>query len=85
MVLRMTPGNRFWLFTLGERRAARKAIDRCYGIPRLKELSKREHHGMLLLEQAGIVHRDEGFSGLHWHLTERGRRWLIGPNRYWGA
>lgn len=65
------------LFGWSERHAARKALDRTYCVPYLAELSSREHHGMLLLERSGLVQRDEGFSGLHWHLTDAGRSWFF--------
>jgi hypothetical protein len=49
------------------RRAAERAITRCYGVPYLDELTRREHHGMTLLERDGVVVRDEGGLRLHWH------------------
>lgn len=51
-----------------QRRAARAAIERCYGVPYLAELNRREHHGMLQLEQRREVVRDEGGLRLHWHV-----------------
>lgn len=66
------------MFAWREKRAAWKAILRCHGVPYLTELSSQEHHGMLLLERSGEVHRDEGAlpGRLHWHLTDKGReRW----------
>ena len=74
-----------WLgaaIAVGEVRAARRALRRCYYVVYLGELSSREHHGMILLEGLGLVHRDEGLTGLHWHLTDAGRRWVDRP--LWG-
>lgn len=49
------------------RRAARQAIERCHGVPYISELSRREHHGMILLEGDGAVARDDIGGALHWH------------------
>ena len=55
--------------------AARRAFGRCYGVPYLRELSRREHHGMLLLECDGMAERDDGpVGGLHWHWASHARR-----------
>jgi len=51
-----------------QRRAARAAFVRCYGVPYLKEINRREHAGMALLERRGEVVRDDGGLDLHWHL-----------------
>jgi hypothetical protein len=51
-----------------QRRAARQAIERCWQVPYLHELNRREHHGMVLLEERGEVVRDEGGMRLHWHV-----------------
>lgn len=56
-----------------QRRAARRAIYRCYGVPYLRELNRREHHGMLLLERRGEIVRDDLGPRLHWHLHPDGR------------
>ena len=53
------------LFATWNTRAARAAIDRCYGIPHLREISSREHHQMLRHERAdlpGARHRDIALS-----------------------
>jgi len=52
------------------RTAARRAIERCYGVPYLSELNRREHRGMKLLEQEGEVIQDIALTGsgiYHWH------------------
>lgn len=51
--------------------AARKAFIRCKGVPYLSELNRREHLGMLLMEDRGEIIRDEGVSGLHWHVKPK--------------
>lgn len=61
-----------WPLSWWKMRAARRAIVRCHGVPYLRELSRREHHGMLLLEGRGEVYVDDGDvhfgGGLHWHV-----------------
>jgi hypothetical protein len=58
-----------WLLPLDrDKKAAREAIVRCYGVPYESELNEQERRGMAFLERAGEVLRDdEGFSAVHWH------------------
>lgn len=51
-----------------QRRAARRAIERCWNVPYTEELSQHEIRGMRRLEARGEVERDVGWSGrVHWH------------------
>lgn len=58
-----------WPFAGRARRAARQAFEDFYGVPYDRELSRRQHRGMLLLEARGEVERDPGLGSgeLHWH------------------
>ncbi len=63
-----------WLAAIryrGKLHAAEHTIHRCYGVPYEQELTSKELEGMVLLERAGLVVRDEGFTGRHWHIRRQ--------------
>lgn len=82
MSILQTLSPRRWVLRRRAVEEAREAITRFYNVPYLRELTVRERHGILILEERGLLERDEGFaSELHWHLTDRGRDWLYKDTR----
>lgn len=51
------------------RAAARRALDRCYGVPYDAELTDWERSGMRMLEDDGVVIHDLGGLRPHWHRS----------------